>query len=389
VKIWDASGGLPVKELEMGASGVGFSPDGRWLLTAGAKRLWRAGSWEEGPVTEVQDAWTGFAFTSDGSTMTHNTLGGFIHLRDVDTGREYARLQFPDGALTVRSTFSPDNAVLVAVNDNYQGVDVWDLRALGRELVAAGFEWQPPFPSPQPQEPGPPPLNVTVLPADPKVEWLRELREVDQGLVGDPADPGLRARRGRLCYQLGRFDEAVRELSRSLASRRDVRTLMSRARAYQLLKNDAAAAADWHAALEMAPTPSEEALICNNLAWLLVARSAAVRAPEEALKLAGRAVRLSPNQSSYLNTLGVAYYRLGRFDEAAETLRRSLLHSDAPAHDLVFLAMSFQKLSQSLKARDFYSQAEYWLSINEKTLTPSTREELRAFCLEAKELGLR
>ena len=104
--------------------------------------------------------------------------------------------------------------------------------------------------------------------------------------------------------------------------------------------------------------------------------------------MASRAVRLALNKPNYVNTLGVAYYRLGRFDEAAETLRRNLEQSDHPAHDLFFLAMTFQKLSQTVKARDYYTQAEYWLSINEEFLTPSLREELEAFRSEAKALGL-
>jgi uncharacterized protein HemY len=91
----------------------------------------------------------------------------------------------------------------------------------------------------------------------------------------------------------------------------------------------------------------------------------------------------------YLNTLGVAYYRLGRFDEAADALRRSLEQTDHPAHDLFFLAMTFQKLSQPDKARDYYTQAEYWLSINEESLESSIREELEAFRSEANALGLR
>src|SRR5207248_840960 len=108
VRIWDSSGGPPVKELEMAGSGVGFSPDGRWLLTTGTGRLWRVGLWEEEPRVEPHSAPAGFAFSPDGKTVTSNALGGFIHLRDVETGREYARLQYPDGALTVRSIFSPD-----------------------------------------------------------------------------------------------------------------------------------------------------------------------------------------------------------------------------------------------------------------------------------------
>src|SRR5206468_8245160 len=122
-----------------------------------------------GPRCQRQDAWTGFAFSPDGKTVTNNALGGFIHFRDLETGREYARLQYPDGALTVRSIFSPEGDLLVAVNDSYQAVHVWDLRALGRELAAAGLDWTLPLSPPaQPQDSDVVPLQVTVLHADRK-----------------------------------------------------------------------------------------------------------------------------------------------------------------------------------------------------------------------------
>jgi WD40 repeat protein/tetratricopeptide (TPR) repeat protein len=390
VKIWSASGGPPIKELKTGAAGVGFSPDGRWLLTAAGDRLWQVGSWDEGPRCAPQGAWVGFAFSPEGRVVTHNNYGGLIHLRDVETGREYARLQYPDGALTVRSTFSLDGTRLVAVNDAFQAVHVWDLEALGRELAAAGLDWKLPLAATTVARGADiVPLKVTIQPADQKDEWRHELDKIDKDLAGKPKDPDLHARRGRLYYQLSRLNEALGELSRALELRRDAQTLVWRGRTYRALNKNAEAAADWRAALEIQSVPADEAMICNNLAWFLAAGPADVRSPEEALKLASRAVRISPKQSMYMNTLGVAYYRLGRFDEAAETLRRNLEQSDHSAHDLYFLAMTFRQLAQAVKARDYYTQAEYWLSINEKSLEPPIRAELESIRSEANALGLR
>jgi hypothetical protein len=70
-----------------------------------------------------------------------------------------------------------------------------------------------------------------------------------------------------------------------------------------------------------------------------------------ALRVAEAACRLSPGQGAYLNTLGVAQYRLGRFAEAAETLARARpLNQDDPS-DLAFLAMARHRLGQSEAAR--------------------------------------
>src|SRR5262249_13410075 len=53
-RVWDARTGQPVKALPVpGPCGVAFSPDpeGRWLLTtSGGGRLWRVGTWGEGPA---------------------------------------------------------------------------------------------------------------------------------------------------------------------------------------------------------------------------------------------------------------------------------------------------------------------------------------------------
>ncbi len=79
------------------------------------------------------------------------------------------------------------------------------------------------------------------------------------------------------------------------------------------------------------------ALAANNLAWyLVVCVPADMRDPNRALPLAERAVELSGNRSSpVLDTLAMTYYRLERFQEAADVQRRSLeLLQPAFARDL-------------------------------------------------------
>ena len=48
-KVWDASNGKLVKNLPVGGfCAVGFSPDGKWLMTTGGGcRLWVVETWEE------------------------------------------------------------------------------------------------------------------------------------------------------------------------------------------------------------------------------------------------------------------------------------------------------------------------------------------------------
>ncbi len=86
---------------------------------------------------------------------------------------------------------------------------------------------------------------------------------------------------------------------------------------------------------------------------------AGCRAPayRRALRVAEVACRLAPNNGLYLNTLGVAQYRSGRYSDAVTTLMRSdqlnaqPLGGSEPA-DLAFLALAQHRLGQTEKARD-------------------------------------
>ncbi len=59
------------------------------------------------------------------------------------------------------------------------------------------------------------------------------------------------------------------------------------------------------------------------------------------------------------NTLGVAYYRVGRYREAADTLRGNLAGQKEKylALDLYFLAMSHHRLGEAALARAYYTWA--------------------------------
>ena len=90
------------------------------------------------------------------------------------------------------------------------------------------------------------------------------------------------------------------------------------------------------------------AAACNDLAWAYVTAPEHLREPSQALALAERATRLNPHDRLIRNTLGVAYYRVGRYREAADTLRGNLPGQKEKylAADLYFLAMSHHRLGE-------------------------------------------
>lgn len=129
----------------------------------------------------------------------------------------------------------------------------------------------------------------------------------------------------------------------------------------------------------------------NNLAWWLAVKPASAADAGLAVALAEQAVKLDETNANHRNTLGVAYYRAGRFAEAVGQLQTSLeeTRGQFDAHNLYFLAMSHQALGEPAKARACYDEAVAWRK-RRKSLPSGWDVELTAFHAEAAAaLGLR
>src|SRR5262249_42892247 len=124
---------------------------------------------------------------------------------------------------------------------------------------------------------------------------------------------------------------------------------------------------------------------CNNLAWVYATAPEHLRDPTRALALAQKACELDPHDPMSRNTLGVAYYRAGRYRDAAKTLRANLPHekANALAADLCFLAMSHYQLGELALADAYYTWA-----LRAAALQPADDElpEWASFRAEAEQL---
>jgi tetratricopeptide (TPR) repeat protein len=145
-------------------------------------------------------------------------------------------------------------------------------------------------------------------------------------------------------------------------------------------------------ALALADRWPEDALSLNEASWAVVAKPGGdAAAYRKALLQAERACRMwRGNLGPQLNTLGVAQYRLGEYQEALETLARSeklnaetdlVDHGSSPS-DLAFLAMTYHQLGLKEKARDSLNR------LRERMKQPqwATDEASRSFLWEAEEL---
>jgi WD40 repeat protein len=154
--VWDARTGHVEKDFKLaGFCVVGFSPDNRWLLTRdGGFRLWKVGSWEEGPdLHDVanETGWNGwFAFSPDGKTLALTVGMSEVRLLETDTGREIARLTVPEQTRVLPQCFSPDGTKLAATGSESQLLYLWDLRVLRAGLQDLGLDWDQPAYAPAP-----------------------------------------------------------------------------------------------------------------------------------------------------------------------------------------------------------------------------------------------
>jgi hypothetical protein len=114
-------------------------------------------------------------------------------------------------------------------------------------------------------------------------------------------------------------------------------------------------------AIQLAKDYAQDSVALNDGAWYVVVRPLPPGEEDYAYHmayvLAREACRLEPNNGSYVNTLGVAEYRLGRHKQALQTLTRSAaLNALRPpwlephAADRAFLAMCQYKLGDKSAA---------------------------------------
>ncbi len=329
VKVWDVRTGALVKELPLGIMNIAsFSPDGRTLVTSRGDeyRTWDVESWR--PALRLPwevPSYPGWvAFALDRKLMALERSPAVISLVDAATGRTLAKLEDPRSDRAQWLGFTPDGAHLVAITPYSRAIHIWDLRAIRRELAAMQLDWEAP---PYPPAPG----------AD-----ARRTLAVES-LLGVSSPP---------------------EQAADDRARRDIET-------YRL-------------AVESHP---DRAAAYNNLAWTYATAPGRLRDPSRALALAERAARLDPQNPMIRNTLGMAYYRVGRYREAADTLQDNLPHQDEKylAVDLYFLAMSHHQLGEVALARAYYTWANR-VTGSRAELTVEEARERDAFHAEAEML---
>jgi WD40 repeat protein len=335
VRVWDAATGQELLTFKGGALCLAFSPDGRRM--ASINRDKRLGL----PTVRICDATSGqellvlhrsessgdiyeISFSPDGRRLASAHWDGTVRIWDTVSGREPLVLRgHVDSALGV--AYNPDGRRLASV-DVRGTVRVWDAIG-GRELLS----------------------------------FKRQGLWGATNVAFSPDGRRLASHNGAGIVRVWEAAPASAEVSRRRALVSDVEelfdALLFREKVADALRRDAALnEADRAFALSVAQTHSEHAGAWNDAAWNVVkVRDSGEDAYTRALRYAEAAVHLAPEDGEYLNTLGVAQYRVGRYADALATLTKSeklnATKEGSIPDDLAFLAMTQHQLGKKDEAK--------------------------------------
>jgi len=308
--MWDAASGLelwqatgPSPEQLPWGNPLAFSPDGRLVATAG-------------------EDWG-----SDHGTVT---------IRDTETGRETLVILGHSGSGINGVTFFDGGRRIATASDD-KTVKIWDARTGDEILTLRGHG-----------------DSVVGVVSSPDGRRLASFSKDFTVKIWDTV---------RLTPELLALREAITRVQ-ALFSK-----LLLREDVLETLRHDAGLSEPLRKELiALAEQQPEDWNRLNNASWTAASHpglepSAYLRA----VRLAEGACRLDPNNGLSLNTLGVARYRAGRYQDAVADLSRSL-KLNAPRFggptpsDLAFLAMARHKLGQTVEARKTLEQLRDFMS---------------------------
>ena len=104
----------------------------------------------------------------------------------------------------------------------------------------------------------------------------------------------------------------------------------------------------------------------NALAWFLATSpESRLRDPQQAVKLAKRAVEIHPNDGENWNTLGIAHYRDGNWNAALDALQKSMdLRNGGSSVDWFIVAMAHCQKGSDDVSRTWFDKAVRWMETN-------------------------
>jgi tetratricopeptide (TPR) repeat protein len=156
----------------------------------------------------------------------------------------------------------------------------------------------------------------------------------------------------RFYQRAKRYKDAGEALSQAKAVEpRNLAVLFQLGAVLERQKLHDAAEAEFRAALQVQP---DSAPTLNYLGYMNADRGVKV---DEAVKLIQRAVEIDPENGAYLDSLGWALYRLGRYPEAEESLRKAVAKQGNNAVILDHMGDVLEKRGAKREALEYWKKA--------------------------------
>jgi len=341
VQVWDARLAQCICEIEAPTcNSAAFSPDGKRIVLAnnmrrGSLEVWNAGNGEYiHALHGHEDRVDSVAYIPDGYRIISAGRDKTIRVWDAETYELLLTLRTADSECTIVAC-SPDGKWLCSQHVDPDALRIWDTRS-PREVWEA---------------------------RQARLSQLRSARELVESLHGTLGD--------------------ARRMSVSLRDNPNIDDSL-RKTAIQISRDYIYGSA----AKSAARTDPGRAYELNAASWPVVRLPRAHMDDYRwALEKARLAVEYKPGDAAYLNTLGVAQYRVGEYEKALETLRRSddvnsTSRNGTRPEDVAFIAMSLHQLGRREEARAAHERLKDLM----RTEAHRDNQESRAFLEETRRL---
>ena len=157
---------------------------------------------------------------------------------------------------------------------------------------------------------------------------------------------------GVVLNQLDKFEEALIYLNQALEQDPENVSLMGTAGLiHENLGDHQKSEELYEKALEINPT---NALVLNNYSYSLAEREKDL---DRALQMAKEAIAFDSTNSSYLDTIGWVYFKLGEYEKAKYYIEKSLENDPENAEVLDHLGDVYFKLNDNAKAKEYWERA--------------------------------
>jgi WD40 repeat protein len=191
--------------------------------------------------------------------------------------------------------------------------------------------------------------------------WAEAASAYSRALASPGRAATLRTDRARVYRRLGRWREAAIDFGKWLEAQPDDLDPGLAQFACTLLLAGDESRYRLVCARALARHGKEDARVGHGIARVCVIGPGGIPAPEEAVRLARRAVAAQPTPWCR-HTLGLAYYRAGQYEQAAACFRESLQQPGYyPVVNWLGLALAEKRLGKDREARRWLDRAARWL----------------------------